>query len=129
MAQNVTKYDLQKAKITRARAGKDTLLSFHMREVDGRDEEVAANMAKAKGGSASSAEEMVRLAIVAVNGKPIKQPYLQFDAWNQRARSFALKAFNDLNGYSEEEKDAFLATAEEEDVPLPSASVDSAATE
>lgn len=123
------KFDLKKANIKRARVGKDQLDNFHMREVDGRDEEIAANMAKAKGGSATSGEEMVRLAIVAVNGKPVKQPYLQFDTWNQRARSFALKAFNELNGYTKDEEEAFLATAEEEDAPLPSAHDASPATE
>ncbi len=110
------KFDFEKAKIKRARAGKVDLKSFHMREVDGRDEEVAANMAKNKGGSASASEEMIRIAIVAVNGEPVQQPYLQFDVWNQRARSLALKAFNSLNGFTQEEGDVFLETAEEGDV-------------
>lgn len=110
------KYSFEKAKIKRAKCGDTPLRDFHIREVDGRDEEVAANTARMKGGAASSSEEMIRLAIVAVNGEPVQQPYLKFDVWNQRARAFALKAFNDLNGFTAEESDSFLGTAEEEDV-------------
>lgn len=108
------RFDFVKAKIKRARAGKTDLQSFHIREVDGQDEETAAMWAKGKGGAASSGEEMLRLSIVAVNDQPVSQPYLQFDTWNQRARAFAMKAFNDLNGYSKDEETAFLSTAEEE---------------
>lgn len=115
------KYSFEQAKIKRARCGNVDLKDFHMREVNGQDEELAANWAKQKGGAASSSEEMVRLAIVAVNGEPVKQPYLQFDVWNQRARSFALKAFNELNGFNGDEGDRFLGTAEEEDLPTGSA--------
>lgn len=109
------KFDFKKAKITGARAGNTVLESFHMREIDGRDEELAAGMAAAKGGQATGSEEMVRLAIVAVNGKPVQQPYLGFDVWNQRARSLSLKAFRTLNSHTEKEGDDFLATAEEAD--------------
>lgn len=108
-----TKFSFKKAKITGARAGSLVLESFHMREIDGRDEELAAGMAAAKGGHATGSEEMVRLAIVAVNDKPVQQPYLAFDVWNQRARSFALRAFRLLNSHTEKESDDFLATAEE----------------
>lgn len=114
------RFDLKKAKIKRARAGQEELHSFAMREVDGRDEEAAANMAKAKGGSATAAEEMIRLALVEVNDKPVKQPYLEFDLWNQRARAFALRAFTDLNGTTQEEAEGFLKTATEVDAPLSS---------
>ena len=109
------KFSFEKAKIKRAKCGDTPLREFHMREVDGRDEEVAANTAKMKGGAASSSEEMIRLAIVAVNGEPVQQPYLKFDIWNQRARAFALKAFNDLNGFTQDESDLFLGTAEEDE--------------
>lgn len=113
------KFDFEKAKIKRAKCGDKELKSFHMREVDGRDEEIAANVAKSKGGSASASEEMIRLAIVAVNGEPVPQPYLKFDLWNQRARAFALKAFNELNGFTAEESDTFLGTAEEDEPGAP----------
>lgn len=116
------KFSFEKAGIKRAKCGDEIIRDFHMREVDGTDEEFAANQAKGKGGAASAAEEMVRLSIVAVNGQPVAQPYLKFDKWNQRARSFALKAFNDLNGFTSDEGENFLKTAEEEDIaPQPSA--------
>lgn len=109
------RFSFEKAHITGARAGNTVLKSFHMREIDGRDEEIAASMAAAKGGQATGSEEMVRLAIVAVNDKPIAQPYLAFDVWNQRARSFSLKAFRQMNSHTEKEGDNFLATGEEGD--------------
>ena len=114
------RYDLKKAGIKRARVGNDEIFAITIRETDGRDEEVAANYAKSKGGSATAAEEMIRLSIVAVNDKAVQQPYLKFDVWNQRARSFMLKAFNDVNGLSNKEGEDFLATAEEVDDPPPS---------
>jgi hypothetical protein len=121
MSTKPVKFSFEAAKIKRAKCGTTELKTFHMREVDGRDEELAANWAKNKGGAASSSEELVRLSIVAVNGDPIQQPYLKFDTWNQRARAFALRAFNDLNGFSDKEAADFLETAEEDDVaPLPS---------
>lgn len=119
-----TKFSFKKARITNARAGATVLESFHMREIDGRDEELAAGMAAAKGGHATGSEEMVRLAIVAVNDKPVQQPYLQFDVWNQRARSFALQSFRLLNSHTEKESDSFLATAEEGDPAMDAGSVE-----
>jgi len=114
------RYDLERAKIKRARVGKTEIKSFSMREVDGRDEEVATNSAKARGGSATTQEELVRLSVVAVNDVNVEHPYLAFDTWNSRARSFSLKAFNELNGMSKEEEADFLATAEEKDATPPS---------
>jgi len=96
------------------------LTSFTLREVDGRDEELAANTAKTKGGSVTTTEELVRYSITHVNDEPIKQPYLQFDLWTSRARGFLLQAFREVNGFKEEESDLFLKTAEEVDAqPLP----------
>jgi hypothetical protein len=99
------------SKMKNVRAGGVLITSFTMREVDGQDEEVAAGAAKARGGSISSAEELIRLSIVAVNDQPVKQPYLAFDTWNSRARQLALKAWTSLNGVTEEEGDAFLSAA------------------
>lgn len=104
------RFDLTKYKNCRTSSGK-AIKSFAMREVNGQDEETAANFAKAKGGSVTPAEEMVRLSITEVNGSPVKQPFLEFDTWNTRTRAFALQAFRNLNGTTEEETDAFLATA------------------
>lgn len=105
------------------RVGSTAITSFKLREVDGNDEEVAANLAKAKGGSASSAEELIRLSIVEVNGQAVKQPYLGFDEWNSRARAFVLKAYKTLNSAGEDELEDFLAAATPVgDVALPGTS-------
>lgn len=99
-------------KIKNLRVGAKLITSFVVREVDGADEEIAANTAKGKGGAATNAEELVRMSIVEVNGDAVKHPYLAFDTWNSRARTFALKAFRSLNSAEEEELDGFLAAAE-----------------
>jgi hypothetical protein len=93
------------------RCGDTAITSFALREVDGQDEDIAANTAKAKGGSTTSTEELVRLSVVEVNGQPVKQPYLEFDLWNSRARAFALKAWGSINSASEAELEGFLAAA------------------
>lgn len=95
----------------------EPLRDFHMREVNGVDEELAANTAKAKGGSATNMEELTRLSIVAVNGKPVAQPYLQFDGWNSKARALALRAFAEINSINNDEADSFAGTAEAADLP------------
>lgn len=104
------RFDLSKYKNCRTTSGK-VITSFVMREVNGQDEETAANFAKAKGGSVTAAEEMVRLSIVEVNGVTVKHPFLEFDTWTTRTRAFALQAFRNLNGTTDEEVDAFLLTA------------------
>lgn len=108
-------------KLKNVRVGDKPLKSFVLREIDGTDEELASQWAKSKGGSATTGEESVRLAIVEVNGERVKQPYLAFDTWNSRARNFALVAFRSLNGTTEEEVDGFLAAAE-----LPTGGADAA---
>lgn len=120
MAQTTYRFDLTKIKIKGIpKAGQTVITSFHMREVNGVDEEHAANAAKSKGGSASNIEELTRLAIAAVNDKPVQQPYLQFDVWNSKARALALKAFSEINSITEKEAEDFAGTAEAVD-PLPS---------
>lgn len=89
------------------------LTAFALRECDGDDEEKAANLAKAKGGSATAMEELIQLSLTSVNGEPVNQgkPYLGFTKWNSRARQFAAKAWNSINAVDEKEGDAFLAAA------------------
>ncbi len=82
--------------------------SFTIREYDGQDEEVAANSAKAKGGSVNVTEELIRLCITEVNGEIVRQPYLAFDQWNGRARTFAAAAYREINGAMDEEVQDFL---------------------
>jgi hypothetical protein len=92
------------------------LEEFAMRETDGRDEEVARQAAAARGGDHAIGPETIRLAFVSVNGVEVNtqgKPYFDFDCWNTRARSFALKAWAKLNGSQEGEDGPFLASAEE----------------
>ncbi len=91
------------------RVGTKRITSFSVREIDGADEELAANYAKSKGGVSNAGEEAVRIAIVEVNGEAVKQPYLAFDTWNSRARSFCLNAFRSLNGTTDSEVEGFLS--------------------
>lgn len=86
--------------------------SFVMRETTGADEENAAVAAKAKGGAMTPTEELVRLSIVSVDGKPVDQPYLSFDSWNTRTRNYAIKAWASINGVDEKDAKDFLDGAE-----------------
>lgn len=89
------------------------LESFTLRETDGKDEEYAAQRAKAKGGDATTVEELVRISIVAVNGEPVIQPYEKLAQWNSRARGLVVTAWRSLNTISDKEDTDFLAAAEE----------------
>lgn len=87
--------------------------SFSMRETTGHDEEVAANAAKARGGSVTTYEECLRLSLVEVNGEKVAQPYLAFDRWTSKARLFVLAAYRQVNGVEEDSLAGFLAGASE----------------
>lgn len=90
------------------------LTSFTIRETDGKDEEYAAQRAKAKGGDATTTEELIRVCLVAVNGTPVAQPYEALAKWNSRARSLLVTAWRHLNTTSDKEDADFLAGAEDE---------------
>lgn len=111
MAQ-VIKFDLSKRKGCSLADG-TPIASFKMRETDGRDEENAANTAKAKGGSMTALEEQIRLSLVEVNEQAVNAgaPYLAYDNWNSRARAFAFEAYRSMNSVKTEEVADFLATA------------------
>lgn len=89
------------------------LKSFTLRETDGKDEEYAAQRAKAKGGDATTTEELIRVSIVAVNGSPVQQPYEALGKWNSRARGLLVAAWRNLNTISDKEESDFLAGAED----------------
>jgi hypothetical protein len=104
------RFDLKRFKRCHLQDG-TPITSFTMRETNGQDEEWGANQAKAKGGSATATEELIRFALVTVNDEIIKQPYLQFDGWSSRARGFAIAAWRNLNAVEEAEANAFLSDA------------------
>lgn len=94
--------------------GDEVLSSFTLRETNGKDEEYAAERAKAVGSSIT--EELIRVSIVAVNGERTVQPYLALGLWNSKARSRLARAFQELNSASEKEDadfDAADAAADE----------------
>jgi hypothetical protein len=111
MAQTIL-FDLSKRKGCNLADG-TPIASFKMRETDGRDEENAANAAKAKGGSMTALEEQIRLSLVEVNGAKVNAgtPYLAYDDWNTRARQFAFEAYRSINMVKTEEVTDFLAGA------------------
>lgn len=89
--------------------------SITIREVNGKDEELAETWSQAKGKQGNTLVELLRLSIVKVNGVAVPQPFGDFDGWNSRTRKFAMDAFAEINGTTKDEKDAFLAGAVEED--------------
>ena len=111
MAQ-VIKFDLSKLKGCALSDG-TPITSFKMRETDGRDEENAANTAKAKGGSMTQFEEQIRISLTEVNGLAVNEgkPYIAYDEWNSRVRQFAIEAFRSINSAKLEEVTSFLAGA------------------
>lgn len=88
--------------------------SITMRETNGDDERLAGANAEAKGDKEQVGVELVRLAVVKVNGVKVSQPYNAMDSWNERTRKFALWAYNEINGTTLEEKEAFLSSATED---------------
>lgn len=83
--------------------------SFVIRETNGKDEEMAARSAKAKGGAITVFEELVRLSIVKVDDEPVQMPLAAYDEWNSKTRSYILKAFQAVNGMEDDVND-FLAS-------------------
>jgi hypothetical protein len=94
-----------------------SIKSFAIRETNGKDEDRAALLARAKGGAATMLEELVRLSLVEVDGQAVNTdpavPYVAFDEWNSRTRTFVLNAYKRLNGITEEDNaEGFLASGE-----------------
>lgn len=86
--------------------------SITVRETDGKDEEQASLTAKAKGGASNEIEELVRLSIVAIDDKPVTQPFEGFDSWKSKMRGYALSAWRDMNVIDEKEAESFLKGGE-----------------
>jgi hypothetical protein len=85
--------------------GDATLTSFTLRETNGKDEEYAAERAKAM--KTSMTEELIRVSIVAVNGERVAQPYLALGLWNSKARTRLARAFQEINSASDKEDEDF----------------------
>lgn len=70
--------------------------SIVIKETAGADEDLAADLALAKGDSPS--EELVRLSVVSYDGIPATLPFTQLDQWSTRTREIVGKCFNKVNG-------------------------------
>lgn len=92
-----------------------SISSVTIKETDGNDETIAAERAESLGKAASVAEEIVRMSIVAVDGVPVKQPYMGFNKWNSRTRAFVLNAWRHINAIPDaSEISSFLESGEDE---------------
>lgn len=83
-----------------------------IRQTDGYDERDAAKMIDTNPETSMYAE-LVRLAIVEVNGDRVEQPFMDIDRWSTKTRSLVMDAYNALNENDEAEKAAFLAASED----------------
>ena len=97
------RYDLSKKKGC-------NITSVTMIETTGEDEEVAAGWAKAKGDAVSPAEELVRISICEVNDASVEQPFMDFNRWNTKTRSYVLAAWKAINIVEDSDLDDFLKT-------------------
>lgn len=85
-----------------------------VREINGLDQRKAFKMAEVTGGTNLEVmEEMVRLAIVEVDGQAVTQPYTEVSSWNSRTLQLLTLAFNELNQATDSEAAAFLAAGKE----------------
>jgi hypothetical protein len=86
-----------------------SIKSFTIRETDGKDEDAAAIVARARGGTATVMEELVKRAIMFVDGQPVNHtegvPFEAWDGWNSATRSFVTNAFQSVNGFMKEDAD------------------------
>lgn len=92
--------------------------SVTIRESNGDDEALASMTAEAKGKQGSVHIETVRASIVAVDGKPVSQPFLDFDKWNTRTRRIVSEYWSSINGTDTEELGNFIKAA----LPVPEVS-------
>lgn len=82
-----------------------------IREVNGIDEQEAALRADMRGKRSSIYAELVRLAIVEVDGKRVEQPFLEIEQWNMVTRTLVRSAFDSINDLEAAELETFLAAS------------------
>ena len=89
-----------------------SIKSFHIREVTGEDEQVAALAAEAKGKSTSMLQELVRLSISQVEDAPVDAgTFTAFDKWSSRTRTAVMNAFKAINGMDDKAEISPLLSA------------------
>lgn len=95
-----------------------SIKSITLKETGGPEEAIARLAAEAKGKAGSVTLETIRASIVAVDDKPVMQPYADLDTWNTRTRTLVAQYYNSINGTDEEETENFIEAAQ----PVPVAS-------
>lgn len=101
-----------------------------MRETNGIDEQAAALQADARGERSTIYAELVRLSVVAVDGKPVIQPFVELEQWTSVMRALVNDGYTHLNDLKEADKIAFLLGVEDEvaapdEVPVASGEIQS----
>ncbi len=88
--------------------------SIVLRETCGKDEEMAALKAEARGMKPGQIhEELLRLAVTEVDGKKVEYPFTGLSKWNTKTRNMVLAYFNDMNSVEEAELKSFLEEGED----------------
>src|SRR6185369_9836826 len=86
-----------------------SIKSFTIRETTGRDEDLAALASKARGGTSSIVEELIKRSLTEVDGQAVNKeegiPFQDWEKWNSATRSFVTQAFQALNGVAKEDLD------------------------
>ena len=86
--------------------------TFTVREVNSKDEDIAAASAKAKGkeGIGAVMDELYRLAFTEVDGQPrsADNPFVEWDTFNVRTRTMMIRAWQKLNAVNQEDAEDFL---------------------
>lgn len=79
-----------------------------LRELTGRDDVAIAKRCKGMDDAWLRQMERVKLAIVEVDGKPVPQPFEEFDLWRERSRLLAQAAYAKVNGVDQASVSGFL---------------------
>jgi len=86
-----------------------SIKTFTIRETDGKDEDQAAIDARARGGTATVMEELVKRSLTTVDGQEVNAvagvPFTAWEGWNSATRSFVTNAFQSVNGFMKEDAD------------------------
>ena len=90
-----------------------SIRTLTLRETLVEDEYLASAAAARVNDGRTADDELVRRAIVEIDGAPVPTPLSEFDTWSTATISFAVLKFKELNGVTSDEMAAFLKTEEE----------------
>lgn len=90
-----------------------SISSIVIRETNGIDEIEAAMSADNLGEKTSILSELVKLAIVEVDGEKVQQPFAELSHYNSKTRALIMRGYEQLNDLPPEELSVFLASSED----------------